>query len=462
MAVSASGFTSRSVNRNNTTYPTVSSLSPAWSSLMNSYGVRDSGFYEWDITVASRGLQKFQIAADDAAQVYLDGEYIGAAGPSSDSAILISTENYEVSDNMILTIISTDGGIKPTAISARHVGVDYTPVNISLFEVSPPVAFNTSQILLSWSTSNATKLEIDNNVGDVTGLNFVNVETFLKSNNNVQSPATKLYTLTAYGAARGDIQTATVEAVVRNDNIPDDFQIPIFPDREPEETITYDTNPITGIDVSITVSGDGNVLVSEVGSNSFTNSITLGPNNQGVRLRFQTPDFNPSPDTTVNTVNYSVNFGPVTKYFQVTTRAPDDAEIFDFGDIKQEIPFPVPPGNAETQQPELQSPTTVELTPELWEVELQDVDRTNELDGVEIRANDNNLEVRVKPLGGAWQSWETPNNMYNAIGDASPTLFDAMDLNPIATRSGNLPNTAPRSISTRVSGILLSRNIQSS
>lgn len=462
MAVSASNFSSRSVNRFNTTYPAVSGLAATWSTFMNSYAVRDAGLYEWEITVTSRGQQKFQVAADDNAQIYLDGEYLGPAGPFNGSSVVTSTENYEVSDNMILTIIKNDSGAKPTAIAARHIGVDYSPVNISLFEVSPSVAINTSQVLLSWSIANATKIEIDNNVGDVTGSNFINVETYLKSNNNYQSPATKLYTLTAYGASRNDIQTATVEAVVRNDNIPDDFQIPIFPDRDPEETITYDLNPITGIDVPITVSGNGTVLIAGGGSNSFTNSITLNPSNSGVRLRFTSPPFNPSPDTTVNTVNYSVNFGPVTKYFQVTTRAPEDAEVFDFGDKKQEVPFPVPQGNSETQQPQIQSPTTVELTPELWQVELQDVDRNNELDGVEVRSNNNQLEVRVKPLGGSWQSWETPNNMYNAIGDNPPTLLDGMDFNPLGTRSGNLANTAPKSISTRVSGILLAKNILSS
>ena len=460
MAVLASGFDSRSTNIDNTTYPFIQNVSPSWSGFMNNYAIYSRGIYEWDIEVNDWGLQKFLVAADDSAQVYLDGEYIGEAGSSQTSGnVLTSTEYYNFTDVMRLTIVNSDGGIKPMGVACQWYGKEYNPLDLQSFSVTPSIAQNTTNVNLIWSVQNAVKVEIDQGVGDVTGLNSINVNTYLKSNNNFQSPARKLYTIRAWGAVAEDTDTLQVEALVKNDNRPADFEIPIFSGVEPEQTIIYDVGNVIGFDVPITVQGGGDVLVAEAGSGAFTSSITLPPLNQGFRIRFVTPPFNPSPDTTVNTVNLFVDVGPSRKNFQVTTRAPDDAEIFDFGDKKEEVPFPVPPGNAETQTPEIQSPTTVELTVAQWQVELQDPDRVNELDGVEVRSDNTNLEVRVKPLGQAWLPWENPNNIYNVIGDAPPNLLNNMDFSPITARSGSVANSNPRQIDTRVVGILTAKNI---
>ncbi len=460
MAILASNFNSRSVNRDNTNYPTISNAASAWSTFMNTYAVYQRGLYEWDIEVNDWGLQKFQVAADNLAYVYLDGEYIGDAGSYNTSGnILTSTEYYNFTDIMRLTIINSDTGVKPMGVAAKFYGAVYSPLNLSSFTVAPLVAQNTTQVELLWVVQNAVKVEIDQGVGDVTGQSNITVDTYLKSNNNFQSPARKTYTIKAWGAVEEDTDTLPLEALVKNDNRPDAFEIPIFASQEPDTTIIYNVNPITGFDVPINVSGDGFVLVAEGGSSAFTSSITLNPLNQGFRIRFTTLPFNPSPDTTVNSIVRHVDVGPDRKYFQISTRAPDDAEIFDFGDLTQEVPFPVPPGNSELQTPQIQSPTTVELTVAAWQVELQDTDRVNELDGVEVRADDTDLEVRVKPLGSSWLGWQNPDNIYNTVGDQAPRLIDNMDFSPLTARSGSVANQFPTRIRTRVVGTLTAKNI---
>ena len=98
--------------------------------------------------------------------------------------------------------------------------------------------------------------------------------------------------------------------------------------------------------------------------------------------------------------------------FTATTRAPDVNEIFDFGDLVNQVPYP-PVGAGYTgpladSKEYLKSPTTVEEFASNWEVELEAPY------GVQIKTDDPNLEVNVKRITDSSfddTAWDTPNLM---------------------------------------------------
>lgn len=458
--VDSTSWSTRSLNIFNNYYTQPGQYSPSWGSFLVDNAVQDQGIYEYDIRFLQQGIQVFATAADDDAQFYIDGEYLGDFGPSNDNVRIFTTKNYDALTVHRLTFVRTDSGIKPTAIAARWVRSEYTPVSIDDFDASPRILSNTTTTNLLWSVGNARKVEIDQNVGDVTGKTQIPINTRLQSIVGTNSPASKIYTLTAYGNAPSDIETATVEVLVFNDRTPDNIDIPNFYNREPNEIITYNLPAISGIDVPISVSGDDNVLVSTSTSSSFTKSITVN-NNNVVTLRFRAPDFNQDPDTLDNTVEYYVDIGTIRKYFNVTTRAPIDNEIFDFGDVQNSVPYPAPEGNDENPPEYLVSPDTVEPTADQWQVELQYPNNVTLQSGVEVKTTYNDkAQVRVKPFGGSWGSWVNTEYLYKQITDPGPRTLEDMNWSTIGTRdSGDITNSQPRSINTRSAGVLTAKNI---
>ena len=458
--VNSSNWSTRSLNIFNNTYPLPTQFSPTWGAFLLDNAVQDQGIYEYDIRFLEQGIQVFGTAADDDAQFYIDGEYLGAFGPTNDNQRIFTTKYYDALTVHRLTFIRTDGGVKPTAIAARWIRSEYNPVEIIDFNAAPRVLTNTTNTLLNWNVSFARKIEINQNIGDVTNKTQQQVDTRLQSVVGINSPASKIYTLTAYGNAPSDIQTATVEVLVFNDRTPDNIEIPNFYNREPNETVTFTLPAITGIDSPITVSGDDFVLVTSGTSESYTKSITA-TNNTVIKIRFPTPGFNQDPETLDNSVEYYVNFGTLRKYFTVTTRAANDREIFDFGDIKNSVPFPAPPGNDENPPEYLVSPDTVEPTADQWEVELENPNNITLKSGVEVKTTYNeDTEVRVKPFGGSWGPWVNTEYLYDDVPDPGPRTLESMLWATVGTRdSGDINNPEPRSINTRSVGVLTAKNI---
>ena len=358
-----------------------------------------------------------------------------------------------------LTFVRTDGGVKPTAIAARWIRSEYNAVEIKDFDASPRILSNTTNTVLNWDIVNARKIEIDQNIGDVTGKTQQPINTRLQSIVGINSPASKIYTITAYGNAPSDIDTATVEVLVFNDRTPNNIEIPNFYNREPNEIITFTLPTLTGIDAPITVSGDDYVLVTSGASESYTKSITV-TNNAVIKLRFSAPDFSQDPKTLDNTVEYFVNIGTIRKYFTVVTRAPEDREIFDFGDVKNSVPYPVPPGNDEIVPEYLVSPETVEPVASDWQVELENPNNTTFQSGVEVKTTHNDkTQIRVKPFGSSWGSWVNTEYLYDQISTVGPRALEGMIWSTIGTRSGDISNSQPKSINTRSSGVLTAKNI---
>ena len=459
--VDSTNWSTRSLNIFNNYYALPTQASPIWATFMLDNAVQDQGVYEYDIRFLEPGIQVFGTAADDDAQFYIDGEYLGDFGPVTDNQRIFTTKYYDSLSVHRLTIIRTDSGIKPTAVAARWVRSEYEYVSINSFNAAPQVLTNTTNTILNWTVNNAKKIEIDQNIGDITGKTQQSVNTRLQSIVGINSPASKIYTLTAFGNAPSDIQTAIVEVLVFNDRTPNNIEIPNFYNRDPNESITYTLPAITGIDAPISITGDDYVLVTTGISESYTKSITVN-NNGIVKLRFSSPDFSQDPSTLDNSIEYYVDFGTIRKYFTVTTRAPNDNEIFDFGDIKNSVPFPAPPGNDENPPEYLVSPDTVEPSAEQWEIELQYPNNVTLQSGVEVKTTYNDeAQVRVKPFGGSWSSWVNTEYLYDDIvSDPGPRTLESMIWNTIGTRdTGNITNSSPRSINTRSVGVLTAKNI---
>ncbi len=458
--VDSTNWSTRSLNIFNNYYSLPTQYSATWGVFLIDNAIQDQGIYEFDIRFLEQGIQVFGTAADDDCQFYIDGEYLGDFGPSNDNVRISTTKYYDVFTVHRLTFVRTDSGTKPTAIAARWIRSEYNAVDIRDFNAAPRILTNTTNTTLNWDVVNARKIEINQNVGDVTGKIQQAVNTRLQSNVGTNSPASKIYTLTAYGNAPSDIETATVEVLVFNDNTPNNIEIPNFYNREPNEIITYNLPALTGIDAPITVSGDDYVLVTSGASESYTKSITVS-NNAVIKLRFRAPDFSQDPETLDNSAEYYVNFGTLRRYFTVVTRAPNDNESFDFGDVKNSVPYPAPPGNDETPPQYLVSPDTVEPTAEQWQVELQYPNNVTLQSGVEVKTTYNDkTQVRVKPFGGSWGSWINTEYLYDEIVDPGPRTVENMNWSTLTTRSsGTINNTTPRSINTRSAGVLTGKNI---
>ena len=458
--VNSSTWSTRSLNIFNTYYPTPTQISPTWTSFLFDNSIQDQGIYEFDIRFQETGKQVFNTGADDYAQFYIDGEYLGQFGASNNSKLITTTKYYDALSVHRITIVRSDSGIKPTAVAARWYSSIYDFVDVDDFSAAPPILYNTKTTILAWTVNNARKIEINQNIGDVTGLTQKSINTGLQSIVGTISPASKIYTLTAYGNAPSDILTRTVEVFAYNDTTPNKIDIPHFYNREPNETITYTLPTITGIDAPITVSSNGSVLFAANGVSAFTTNITVN-NNAVVQIRFVSLGFSQDPQTLDNTIEYYVNIGSLRKYFTVTTRAPNDNEIFDFGDIKNSVPYPVPPGNDENPPQYLVSPDTVEPTAAQWEVELQYPNNVTLQSGVEIKTTYNdNTEIRVKPFGGSWGSWVKTEYLYDELIDTIPRILEGMNLSSLTTRdNGTISNSQPKSINTRSSGTLTAKNI---
>jgi len=394
--VDSTNWSTRSLNIFNTYYALPTQYSSLWGTFLFDNSIQDQGIYEFDIRFLETGIQVFGTAADDEAQFYIDGEYLGDFGPLNDNQRIFTTKYYDALTVHRLTFIRTDTGIKPTSIAARWIRSEYNPVDIRDFDAAPRVLTNTTNTILNWDIANARKIEINQNVGDVTG----------------------------------------------------------------KTTITYTLPAITGIDAPISVTGDDYVLVTTGVSESYTKSITVN-NNAVVKLRFPSPDFSQDPFTLDNKIEYYVDFGTIRKYFTVVTRAPNDNEIFDFSDVKNSVPYPVPPGNSENPPQYLVSPETVEPSADQWQVELQYPNNITLQSGVEVKTTYNDkAQVRVRPFGGSWGSWVNTEYLYDEIIDPGPKTIENMNWATLGTRNnGNISNSQPRSINTRSSGILTAKNI---
>ena len=240
---------------------------------------------------------------------------------------------------------------------------------------------------LSWNTSYASSVSINQGVGSVGSSGSTTVNTGLQSNGNGTSPAQKTYTLTASGP--GGTVTSTKTAKVKNDNTPSNGWTTSFINLDPGVQVVVSLGTLAGVDMPTTIStsGTGNF----VGKNgSFSGSINFIAG-QVVQLRTTSMPFNTSVPASGNigfTNSKTVTVTTPSGSFNVTftTRAPVVRETFNYADNTNKYPY-------EDIDLITNSPTE-HLTSA--QIETDDIEIP-----VEIKVSDGDVEVSIN--GGTWQ-----------------------------------------------------------
>ena len=263
-----------------------------------------------------------------------------------------------------------------------EISIEYTLANPTIDSFSSSTATGSNNTTLSWSTSNANSISINQGVGAVSGTSTT-INTGLQSVVGSSSPATKTYTLTA--CFDSVCVTRDVTAYVYNDQTPTDFTISNLSGREPNENIIVFDGTISGIDMPVQVSG----IQGDCGFSVDNGSFVAGPvisNNQNLRIRTNSLAFNTSPTGETNAKTCQIQVGTVQKYFTVTTRAPDVNETFDIADKINEWPFPKIDTTSNTPSNYIETPN----------INVDDIDVS-----VEVKSNNPNVQVRIN--NGSWQ-----------------------------------------------------------
>jgi len=269
-------------------------------------------------------------------------------------------------------------------------------------------------ITLTWDTTDATKVQI---LEGSTGSTFVlydnlnpdgNVtfSTGLQSVAGSVSPAQKIYRLRLF-ANSFSVTTAPITVSVYNDNSPSSFSIPSTTTSgislsSLESGVQYQVQvgPITGIDMITKVESSSPGVDFSTNQSNWSNPIYI-TNSQPVYFRFTSLPFNTSQSGLTNqkTINYTV--GTTSGSFNVTTRAPNINEKFDFGNSEVNYPYPDIDQVTNTPTQYIVSPTTVTIGNEVGPSGDAEIP-------VEVKVNNQNVEVRIKPQGtstfGSWQN----------------------------------------------------------
>jgi hypothetical protein len=463
--INSSVWDTRSLNEDGASY--VLETDTSFGPFLNSQGISfGPNVYAWEIRFQERGRQVFEVSANLEGQFYIDAEQIGTFSFQEGSVLLTTDRYYESNSVHRITIIRTDEGFPPGAVAAKWNQALYNPVEINSFNALPDNVVGTSNTILSWDVSNAIKVEIDNGVGDIVSVGSLNVDTGLTSNVPDNSPAFILYTLTAYGAVGSDVITSTESVFVQNDDITDIATIGPYLNLEADTTYIFNIGNLTGIDMPILLDPGVGVQVQTNGTGFNSTGITANPGDN-IDIRFTTLPYNTDTgegqSALVNSQILELNIGPLLKRFQVTTRAPENEEQFDFLDNDTVVPFPgsAPDGiytGTDPIEPFIESPTVVEPTFLEWQLELQDPA------GFELRTT-RNTEAEVRVIDGDTSAvrvdWTNPEKLFDDLTDTFPRTIADQDWSQITERDGTiLNNTIPyNNLQLRSSDILTARNI---
>lgn len=448
-------WTTRSEKYNSSSSYTPATAESNWSSLLQNEGVvTDGGIFEFDVKFTNAGKQKFRTSADGAAYFYIDGVYQFAFQDEASATISTTPTLYEKNTVHRITIVAnnTDRGL--AGVAAEWTGYEYNYVNIQVFSNSAYIEAGgttvpTSKRQLSWSVANAKQIIIDNNIGDVTTQSSPKtIETYLQSSYPSNSPAQKTYTLTAYGYAPNDIQTATTTVNITNDNVFEYFkqgesifyEIPSFLDLDTNDEVVRYLGKIYGVDMEISLVAVNNdfTIALQNDAASFSTTVNL-ENDDDVYIKFTPPPYSVDENGEQNIKQFVLDIGPVRKYFYVGRKAPEFPIAADFPDVDTSLPYPKIDITASTPTEYLTTSISSSATGDL---ELQTPNgpqiRTNIKDYTEGHVP-GTVEVRVIPPNTSEEAkanilFKEPNNFYDDI-NSERRLLQNMDLDSITLRN---------------------------
>lgn len=478
--VSATNWTTRSQKYNETTpYPYAVSAENNWSTFLKNNGIVENGTYTFDVIFEDSGKQKFQTSADGDAYFYIDGVFEFKLSSESTSPTTTTNNLYEKDKVYRITIVAnnTDRGL--TAVAAKWVGYVYDYVAINSFTSTQFVESGnplipTSKVSLSWDIDNAKQILIDNNIGDVSGFASKTIDTYLQSKYPENSPATKIYTITAVGYVPTDIQTKTLTVSISNDNEFEYFEqgsstfyeIPSFLDIDSDDEEVRLLGSIYGIDMRTSVSspnGDFTIAIQN-SPDSFSTSTTVDPGDQ-VYIKISAPPFSTDEFGEPNITQYVIDIGPIRKKFNVGRRAPSVRAVdFDAPDVTETFPYP----DIDT----VEGNPTEYLVTSISSIDTETIELVTP-NGPQVRTNikefseghiTSPVKVRVIPPGTTESQKQLipfvePNNFYEDDPNERRILKD-MNVSSITLRAGTTHSPAnPNRIRIRQGNVITAYNV---
>lgn len=334
--------------------------------------------------------------------------------------------------------------IQLTASGTQQVFVPVPVINTFTASPNPQNSSGGSPLYtttLTWTTTNGSggSATITSGSGETWNVSSLggnlNITNLPQSTTGTTSPATRTYTLTVKNEINESV-TSTITVSAYNDNVCNDYTVESQLNKEPNTTYQWTVGPISGIDMPTYVQASSGCELS-LTATSWSNNIFI-TNNQSFFVRSTTLAFNTDPNGLVNTKNLYIDIGPVRRYFDVQTRAPNINEIFDYGDSTTVFPYPDIDQISNSPTPYITSPTTLTVD----NVELATPE------GTEMVSNNSETQVRIKTFGNSsFGSW-----VYLRQG------FLTISFGSITARSGLVTNTTPTQFNTRNSGTLNSIN----
>lgn len=313
-----------------------------------------------------------------------------------------------------LTSETTRGG-------GGFVRVQYTDIipEITKFQITPQIETNLSGIPnnvlnFSWNTVDATNVTITD-VGTVSASGSQNVNTGLQSNASsfTTSPAKKTYELKACTSG-GICVSSFLEVQVYNDNYPPIDQLTTsWTMLEPETQYVKLLGTLSGVDMPTICNASTDSLGKDTTFFATTAAGAQAANPKSfvsgnlIYIQFTSPPFNTdiSGQTGIygktNTKTVPITLGSRSITLTMETRAPVIAEEFpsNFSVINDSLP------NPDIDVIVTPNPLDYLVTSELIcdDIELKSTDNS-----LEIKSDNPNIEVRVKPSGSSsYGTWKT-------------------------------------------------------
>lgn len=320
--------------------------------------------------------------------------------------------NFLSIDNNTIRFRDNDGDDENARIQFESVTQDTFTFTVSnSISASPNPVFCNDVTTISW-TGTTSQGNLQNTLSGIFstttsataggGTYDLGVQSVVGS----QSPVTRTQFITTCRAFTNGLGnycvTDSVTVQVYNDNTPNNYTVPSPTNLEPSTLTTIQVGPITGIDCPNTVVSAGPGTSVSTNNATYSSSVTI-QNNQSFFIRATSPPFNTNPNGLTNTASFSVTVGTVQRFFTLTTRAPDVNETFNYSNQSDYVPYPdidtIPdpdPDIRNQSNPYIQTNTLL-----IDDIEL------GTPNGVEIKTNNPNAQVRIKRSGqttfGGWQ-----------------------------------------------------------
>jgi hypothetical protein len=326
----------------------------------------------------------------------------GESGSETNTITNVTPGNYNISFSGILNDFKSvsNTSIKFKDNDGNDTNADFTLQSISQNSftetvtatmTSPNQVVGTNCVATSWSGNGPSGTTYSKTGPGTNSTSSSGNDTICGGNSNPcggDSPRQRTWTMTTT-SPNGCTVSESSTTNIFNDDCPTNNWTTNFINLEPddEQTLTLGTIQCTDAPVTVTASGSGN-FVGEGGSFNTSRDFTNG---QTVQLKTTTLPFNTSGSSgqfgNTNTKTVNVNFGCHSVNVNVTTKAPQIRENFDFADNINKYPYEdidlianTPTANLTTNQ-----------------IEIDDVNIA-----VEIKVDKGDAQVSIN--GGGWQN----------------------------------------------------------